>query len=62
MSTDRSHNFQKLLYVVVIDSIAKSMEALHEQRGRMPGLVTIEKHASDAGDQNLFKLYLELVC
>lgn len=38
------------------------MEALHEQRGRMPGLVTIEKHASDAGDQNLFKLYLELVC
>lgn len=66
VSTDRINNFKKLMYALVIDSIAKFMQALHAQRSRLPGRVAVEESVSDAGGQNLLKFILkwinELMC
>lgn len=48
------------MYALVIDSIAKFMQALHAQRSKLPGHVAVEESLSDAGGQNLLKLYLEM--
>lgn len=58
--SDRINNFKKLMYAPVIDSIEMFLQALHEQRSRLPGCVAVEETLPHARGQNLLELYPEL--
>lgn len=60
MSTDRIGNLKKLRYALAIDSFEKFLQALNEERSRLPGCVAVEESLPDAGGQNLSEFYPEV--
>lgn len=48
------------MHAPAIDSIEKLLQALNEQRSRLPGCEVVEEGLPDAGGQNLLEFYPEV--